>query len=323
MFYICTCRAESWLRVNNLPTKGFDKTAGNGYNYGMMWRTLVLGFLAGVFGVAAGWSQTAMRLAGIEPSAVEVVTAKDSGFLEFVDVRVGDEVELNQLLMKLDHDRQLHVYLTSKLRAENRAGIEIAEGELRDKNALLSQVQNNHRKRQASDEDVERAQGQAQVARGKLAQAKMQLELAKLELALAERLLENRFVRATMAGTVIEVAKSRGMRVNQGDALLTIADLTNLSSDLVVTRESLAKLSPGASLPVRMAGSESLSYATIETIRPLEGAKNGEHEVRLVFENLSPGTPLAALPIEALLPPDIEAVEPPKPPENPQVKKKQ
>jgi membrane fusion protein, multidrug efflux system len=287
----------------------------------MMTRFLVVGFFVCHLLVGSGWSQTAMRLAGIEPSAVEVVSSKDGGFLESVDVRVGDEVEANQLLMKLDHDRQLHAYLTAKLRAENRAGIEIAEGNLREKNALLSKAQISHRKRQASDEDVERAQGQAQVARGMLAQAKMQVELAKLELALAERLLENRFVRATMAGTVVEVAKPRGARVNQGDAVLTIADLTNLSSNLVVTRDSLSKLSPGASLPVRMAGSETLRYATIDTIKPLAGAKNGEHEVRLIFENLSPGTPMAALPIEALLPPEVEAVVPPKPPQKPPAEK--
>lgn len=258
-------------------------------------------------------AQSPFALKKVEPAAVETVTSKDSGLLETVDVALGDKVAADQVLMKLDHERQLHAYLTAKLRAENRAGIEIAEGGLRDKNASLTQIQNLFRRRQVTEEDVEKAQAQAQIARGQLTQARMQLELSKLEFALAEKLLENRSIRAPMDGTVVEIAKPRGARVNQGDPVLTIADMDNLASEVVVTKDSLNQLSVGSSIPVRLAGSESLRYARIAAINPAEHAKNGEHTVRLVFENLKPGTPLAALPVEALLPPEVEPaqIEPP------------
>jgi multidrug resistance efflux pump len=265
-------------------------------------------------------------LKAIAPAEVAIVTSREAGFLESVEIDVGDKVEEGQLLMKLDHDRQLHSYLTAKVRAEDRSGIEIAEGDLREKNANLSYVQERHRKRNAVDEDVEKAQAQAQMARGRLEQARTRMELAKLELALAERLLENRYIRAPIDGTVVNIFKPQGTRVNLGDNVVTVADLENLATTVPISKDSLTRIAVGSSIPVRIPGSESLRYARIASVDPIEGAPDGQHAMKLIFENMSPTTPLAALAAEAILPPGVEADPTPTPkpkpkPETPPAKK--
>jgi multidrug efflux pump subunit AcrA (membrane-fusion protein) len=265
--------------------------------------------------VASSWAQSGHVLDALQPQNVDTQTARDSGFLDIVDAKVGDTVVAGQLLMKLDHERQLHAYNVAKIRSENQSGIEIAEGELREKYAILEDVKERHRKRQASDGQLEQAQAQAQVAKGKLSQAKMGLELAKLEFELAEKLLENRYIRSPINGTIMDISKRRGDKVNQGDLIVTVADMTTVAGEIPVTMESAQSLAVGSTFPVRLAGSQIVRNARVESISPLPHAKSGEKVVKVVFENMRPQDALLNLKIEALLPEHLKTVERPKPPE--------
>lgn len=278
-------------------------------------QTLAMMALFAISSATSTWGQMAHAMDTLKPQNVETQTARDSGFLDVVDVKIGDEVVAGQLLMKLDHERQLHAYNVAKLRAENRSGIEIAEGELREKYAVLDDVKIRFRKRQASDGQLEQAQAQAQVANGKLSQAKLALELAKLEFELAEKLLENRYVRSPINGTVVDITKRRGDKVNQGDIVVTVADMTTISAELPVTLDSAKNLAVGDTIPVRLAGTQLIRNARVEAISPLAHSQSGEKVVRVVFDNMRPQDALSNLNIEALLPPGLKSVARPKPPE--------
>ena len=242
----------------------------------------------------------------VDPSSVEALSAREPGFVELMDVQLGDLVKTDQILVKLDHERQLFTVMSAKLRSENLAGIKIAESELREKTAALDIAMRKLRKRQISDEEAEQVHAQVAAAAAKVEQARVAIELLKLEFVLAERLLENRFIRSPMDGTVVEVSKPRGARVNQGDVILTVADLANLSVEVPVTKDSLSRLSVGSFIPIRLAGGQIIRNAEIQSITPMEGDANGAHSVQLIFENLSPETPLSELAVEALLPEDVK-----------------
>jgi len=109
---------------------------------------------------------------------------------------------------------------------------------------------------------------------------------------------------------VIEITKPDGTRVGAGDTVMTVANLDELSCAIPVTKDSLGSLSVGSSMPIRVAGSDTIRRARITAITPVEGAQNGEHAVRLVFENMRPANPIAALAIEALLPPSVRPAPP-------------
>ncbi len=130
--------------------------------------------------------------------------------LDSVGVAIGDEVTPNQILAKLDHDKQLHTYNMAKLKADNKGQLEIAEGDLMEKTAGLYEMRERFRRRQVSQNQVQQSEGQAKASRGRLEQAKMFNELAKLELLQAEKALEKRFFRTTIKGTVIDVARTKG-----------------------------------------------------------------------------------------------------------------
>jgi len=278
------------------------------------YRCAVIFFLSGLCSVGrAETPQNILPIKGLEPAVTEVHSARDSGSLEEIAIELGSQVKVGDILVKLDHERQLAAYEAAKLRANSRAGVEIGEGLVREKNATLNLALYRFRRRQIAEEEVEKAQGQAQVAKGQLESSRLALELAKLDLDLAEKLLEKRFVRATMAGTVTAIAKTKGSRVNQGDALVTVSDLSNASTKLSVTAASLKVLQVGQSLPVRLAGANIVHQAKIADISPLEGGKNGEQSVKLVFDNLQPDQTLADQSAEVMLP-DGAHVAPYNPP---------
>jgi len=268
-----------------------------------------------LLGALSAHAQEIFALGNVQPEAIKTVLSREGGIVETLETTIGAKVAKGQILMKLDHERQLNAYLGAKLRSENQAGIEIAEGELREKNAGLNEILEKFRKRQVSENTVEQAQGHAQVARAKLSQARMMLEMTKLELALAEKLLENRFVRSPIDGTVIEITKTEGTTTGAGAPVMTVANMDELSTDIPVTKDSLGSLAIGSSMPVRVAGSETFRQGRIVAIAPLEGAKNGEHTVRLVFDNMRPTMPIAALALETILPPSVHPA-PPAPAEN-------
>lgn len=274
---------------------------------------LTLGFFMLVQAEGTG---APLPIKGLEPASTEVLKARDSGTVEELAVEIGSEVKAGDILMKLDHERQLTAYLAAKLRAESRSGIEVAEGVLREKNAALNIAAYRFRRRQVPEEEVEKAQGQAQVARGQLEAAHLARDIAKLELSLADKLLERRYVRTPIAGTVTAMAMAIGSRANAGDVVLTVSDLSSVSTRISVTEASLKVLKAGGSIPVRVAGSDLLHSATIAEISPLEGGTHGEQSVRLLFDNLLPGQAPGEQSAEVLLPDGAEVVpakpQPPK-----------
>lgn len=244
----------------------------------------------------------------VQPSTMETLRAKENGVLDSVEVAIGDDVTPNQILARLDHDKQLHAYNMAKLKAENRGALEIAEGDLMEKTAGLSEMRERFRRRQVSQNQVQQSEGQAKSSKGKLEQAKLFVELAKLEFLQTEKALEKRFFRTTIKGTVIDIARVKGEKAGEGDLVVTVADLSEMSTNIPMTRESAAALSTNTSMPIRIPGLNATRVGRVESISDIKGSKNGEQMVRVVFSNPTPHQVLKNQVCEILLPEGVKAL---------------
>ena len=254
------------------------------------------------------FAQSFVPLKEVQPATMDTLRAKEAGVLDSVDVAVGDQVTPNQILAKLDHDKQLHVYNTAKLKAENKGQLEIAEGDLMEKSAGLTEMRERFRRRQVSQNQVQQSEGQTKASKGKLEQAKMFAELAQLELLQAEKALEKRFFRSTIQGTVIDVAKVKGEKAADGELVVTVADLSELSSNIPMTAESAASLGSTTSLPVRIPGTNITRIARVDSVVPIRGSKSGEQMVRIVFGNPTPHKFVKNQACEILFPQGVKAL---------------
>lgn len=254
------------------------------------------------------FAQSFVPLKEVQPATMDTLRAKEAGVLDSVDVAVGDQVTPNQILAKLDHDKQLHIYNTAKLKAENKGQLEIAEGDLMEKSAGLTEMRERFRRRQVSQNQVQQSEGQTKASKGKLEQAKMFAELAQLELLQAEKALEKRFFRSTIQGTVIDVAKVKGEKAADGELVVTVADLSELSSNIPMTAESAASLGSTTSLPVRIPGTNITRIARVDSVVPIRGSKSGEQMVRIVFGNPTPHKFVKNQACEILFPQGVKAL---------------
>lgn len=261
--------------------------------------------LAGILWAAPLSAQpqtTNVALKNLKPATIAFGYTREPGTVEIVEVAIGDVVKAGQILLRLDHFRQFHAWKTAKLKSESEATLDMARGELRQKEAILNDVQTRYRRRQVSEASVQSAEGELETARGKLAQAKLNKELSKLDLELAENVLNMRFVFSPINGTVLEIARRPGEKASAGDAVVTVADLTSVQAEIPLIKDSVKGLGIGDSLPVRVPGSNTIRVAQVAAISPLAKAKNGEQLVRIIFPNLAPGENLAGQSYELLLP---------------------
>jgi multidrug efflux pump subunit AcrA (membrane-fusion protein) len=281
---------------------------------------LPIAFLAALAGLSSVPAQTPFGLSDLQPHIAQGHRAREAGVMDTIEIRVGDTVSVDQILARLDHERQLHAYLVAKARAENRGGVMIAEGEVQEKAAALEEVSSRLKRRQASEAQVRAAEGQWKAAQGKLEQAKMNAELAKLELALAEKNLERRFIRSGMKGTVIDISRQAGDKVGEGDVVVVVGDLNYLTTAIPLSKEAAEKLAAGATLPLRLAGGTSTRVAQIVGITPLPNGTKGEKLVQIAFSNWDPVDVLRSKAYEVILPGTVKPVTPapPAPAKKPQ-----
>jgi len=253
---------------------------------------------------SAAWAQAPVSLAvkDPKPSIIDFGYCRDAGQVESWEANVGDTVKEGQLILKLDHARQLHAYEAAKLKAESDAPMESVLGELKQKEAAMAESHTRYRRRQISQQQLRMSEGEVDAIRGKLTQVQLNKKLSKLDLELAEKLLEMRYIRSPIAGTIMKIAQRPGERCAVGDIVVTVSDTANIVTEMPLSGQILNHLQEGASIPLRVAGSRTTQLAKVLSISPLAGATNGEKMVKVAFANAEPGLPIDSQQYELLMP---------------------
>lgn len=142
-------------------------------------RTVALGLLLPLcFGTALHGSDF-FALTGLQPAEVHHLRSKDTGPIVTLRAPVGTEVKEGEVLLELEHARQLHAYKVTALRAKDKSSIRIAQGEVKKDQASLDELRQRARRRLATPEQVTRAEGNLETSQGKLERARLQNEIGR------------------------------------------------------------------------------------------------------------------------------------------------
>ena len=101
------------------------------------------------------------------------------------------------------------------------------------------------RRRIISEQYVTSLEGKYETALGKMEAAEMADKIADLDLELARNALLRRYIRSTVDGVVVEIAKPERSKVAQGETVITIADIMELTTELSITPELLKAFESG------------------------------------------------------------------------------
>ena len=178
------------------------------------------------------------------------------GYLQQVQVEVGDRVEPGQILVKLD-TRDL-------LQEESSAGADVAR----------------------YGREAEKSQAVRQLAEMQIALARKQQSEARL--ALVRHQIQQAEVRAPHAGIVVEgeLKKNLGSPLRKGDLLLKLAETGNLDLELEIDQVDIHEVQPGMPGEVALVGRPEQHFAlTIERVDPVATSREG-HNVFLARARL-------------------------------------
>lgn len=221
----------------------------------------------------------------IEPDRVADLGSQVIGVVDRLLVERGDTVKSGQLLLSLraDVERANASAADTRSRVDAdvlaaSASLELSEQKLRRAQALVAQSF-------VSDQAVEQARGETEVARQKVSQVRSQQKIWVEERRVAEAQLALRSVRSPFAGVVVDRFVNPGERVEERP-LMRVAVIDPLRVELMVPVAQYGSLAPGDKVSVRpeLPGVDSV-IATVRYVDRVFDAASNSFRVRLTLPN--------------------------------------
>lgn len=204
----------------------------------------------------------------LQPLAQIHILAEQIGDVRELTVDVGDKVEENQILARIDNkDLQLQILQAKQT-------LQAQEKELKASEPLLEQ---GYLPRQAFDE------------------LRLTRDQSRTHLQRLQSTLGDQKIRAPFAGTVLERSIELGQKVTAGAALFEIADVSELRLRIPVPERTLRRLHVDQSATITLRALDDAKVdARVVKIFPSVDASTGTILVELALEStqLADGTPL-------------------------------
>lgn len=241
--------------------------------------------------VAAGYGQITIAPKQMSSQNMVELYSQDAGVLETMGVAVGDQVSKGQVLAKLDDEKHVYAWKVALLKAQNDGVTRIAQGEMIERSSLLSEARERLRRRQISEQYVRSLEGRLETTVGKVEVAELADKIADLDLEMAKNALQRRYIRSTVDGVVVAIGKTERSKVAQGDVIITVADLNNLTADVPLTPELMTAFQQGKSVPVLFGPGKAPILAQVINVKQIAEKKKGEKAsqvAQLIFPALLP-----------------------------------
>ncbi|MEQ9406126.1 MAG: efflux RND transporter periplasmic adaptor subunit [Fuerstiella sp.] len=220
-----------------------------------------------------------------EPYADISMAASEMGTLSSVRVREGDLVKAGQLLAGLD-DAVLQASLQVAAAGMAAAGdLESATTQLDLKKVEQQKLKELFSRNHASQQELDRVQGEVRIAEARVQSAREDLEIRRLEHARIEAQLKQREIRSTIDGVVVEVRKDLGEFVSPSDPVVArIVQLDPLLVVFSVPTERRSTVTTDQPVAVRLAGSSDVR-GIVEFVSPTADPSSGTFRVKVRLPN--------------------------------------
>ena len=202
------------------------------------------------------------------------LTSEIRGRTREVRVEVGDSVAEGQLLLQLD-DREQHIGLREK-----EANLEKGLAKLRNTEWGHKRKEKLYREMLLSEEDLQMATYELQVAQAEHLAAQASLDRATYN-------LENTRIKAPFAGTIVERFVEKGQTIDLITPLFTLVDLRWVSVSVGLTDQELARVSLNQRVELRTGLYPTVIAGTIYAIAEKSDEITNTYQIKVKVENSS------------------------------------
>ena len=185
----------------------------------------------------------------IEPSRVVEVGSPVIGVVESVKVERGDRVKTGQVIAMLRADVERAAVGVAQSRATIAAEVRAAEANYELARQKLTRAKGLVSQKFISDQALEQAHAETEVARQRLEQAQDQRRIWERELQLAQAQLELRTIRSPADGVIVERYMTGGERVEE-KPIVRVATINPLKVEIVVPASLYGTIPLGAELTI-------------------------------------------------------------------------
>ncbi|MES9824487.1 MAG: efflux RND transporter periplasmic adaptor subunit [Candidatus Thiodiazotropha endolucinida] len=221
----------------------------------------------------------------IEPFMTVELSSRIDGILEAVSVDVGDSIDRNQVIAKLESAVEQAALEYARAKASINSDVRLQEVSLAYGRRQLNRVKELHEKNLSSFQDFDKVETETRLTRYKLAQAKENKFLAELDLKQAEALYNRHTIRSPVGGIVVERYLNPGESVEERP-IVKIAQINPLRVEVVAPVSMLGKVKTGQLAMVRpelpVGGNH---RAVVKIVDPILDAASGTFRIRLEIPN--------------------------------------
>jgi RND family efflux transporter MFP subunit len=223
-----------------------------------------------------------------EPYRTINLAAAESGIVIGLNVEEGDSVEKDQPLADLNQAVLKAGVEIARSHRDAVSGLNSAESELKLRSERLRKLQELRQNENSSEEEVNRALLEFEVAEARVLQVQEQLEIKRLEYERIRLQLALRTLTSPIDGVVTELYRDIGEFVSPADpVVLTIVQLNPLRATFSVPIADVKSLRKGQTVPVKVDGVAKPVNAQVELVSPVINAES--QTVRVKVELPNPG----------------------------------
>jgi RND family efflux transporter MFP subunit len=230
----------------------------------------------------------------IGPEQVADVGSQVIGVIDAVHVDRGDMVKKGQVVASLRADVERAALGVARSKADADAEVRAATANRDLARQQLDRAEDLFNKKFVSEQAVDKARSEHDIAVQKLAQAREQQRVWQRELGLANAQLEQRVIRSPIDGVVVERFLNSGERIEQKPAL-RVAKIDPLRVEVVVPASLFGRIQPGVAGNVRpeLPNAAPLQ-ATVTLVDRVIDAASNTFRVRLQLPNPDLAVPAGA-----------------------------
>ncbi len=244
-------------------------------------------FLAYIILAFAVAPLTAGEIEGFaEPYKTIDVAAVEPGLLVALLVEEGALVEKHQPIADLHQDVLKASLEIARAQRDSLSPIRAADAEVRLRQSQLGKLKELRKSDNASEEEVNKAELEFELAQSRLLQAQEQHEVRKLEFDRSQLQLDQRSVKSPIKGVVTFVHKDVGEFLSPTDPIVvTVVQLDPLTVIFSVPASAVEELKTGQKLPLRIDGQKQPREAEIELVSQVINAESQTVRVKAKLPN--------------------------------------
>ena len=211
------------------------------------------------------------------------LSAPTEGVLYELRCVEGQSVAQGDVLAVIDNRIALAAAKLAQAEAEQTAGVQRAESDLRAAESLLARMTQAGRHRAASELEIERARTSVEQAQAAVRQAQEQRAAAQAAYEMEQAKLESLNIRAPFAGRVARTRSVVGETLTLAKPVVELVDTSQLRLELYLPASCYARLEPDADYEL-LAGAPVSAPVTARLVTRDVDIDPGTETFRCVFE---------------------------------------